>query len=251
MVVLAGRSLFDSLSLGGLACRELASVGRAVIGTAPLSCGGAVHEGYREHAVHWAEAGGVLEEMLSALESGSRCTHVFGFGPWAAAAMQPIADLLPGAKRIVVDDSGELCAPDEDSYWNDSRAWLEHLDVTVIRVRDIFDALPPPQWPADSVRRLSGPLHAELRDKRVILLDEASDRPPAPEVLEAALRRWDHEKDRLVLSLVTLPSTCKSMANQWMAACSRSIRERWPSPSTPPSWIALTCTSPLPDVHLT
>ena len=199
-LIVAGKGVADALSLGGLVCRGLATSWRRLTGAASLfSCGAPEGNAFGEHVTAWDEAGGLFERLRADLESGTRYTHVFAIGSWAAAVVQPISQLLPGAKLIVVDDSSECGTADEDSYWNDVRTWLEHLKGVIIPIRDMFRALPSPAWPIESLDRLAKPLKQELQGRRVILLDEAGDQPPVPEVLEAVLKQWRQESERVIL----------------------------------------------------
>ena len=155
---------------------------------------------FDEHGLGWVQAG-VLHERLALLASqGEEFSHVFCLDPWALCTVSR-PNFWPRANLILLRSQVTGPEDEERDYWREFDKWLASAgpDLTVAP-RAFLPVLPEATWASPDPGDLRSLLSATDIKKRTILVEEAEDRDPLPQVLAQVIESASANEQTILVS---------------------------------------------------
>jgi len=152
-------------------------------------------DGCSTHEKGWIASGELYEQFHEQLSKQTGFTHIFCADPWALILDDACKSLIPDAKWIFLSSLDARHTTDHPEYWEDVEAWIQKLPLDyIIPGRMLLSYLEDDFWASTSNDRLFP------EQSGTILIDEAGDAQPAPEIAELALAAWGTEARIIFLS---------------------------------------------------
>lgn len=88
----------------------------------------------------WIDAGGLYEDLVTALEAQGPVDYVFCLDPWTAQLRSRIQEIAPKARWILISDPPERKDSEHREYTEQLDAWFQTLSFAALLPREALEA---------------------------------------------------------------------------------------------------------------